>query len=558
MDKTEALKKLSSLPGLSAVLLNNPYYVLGIASEGTMADAKKAIEQIEKLEALNLAEKYKGQIEFPRLEKPERSRAVFQTLLNSLGDPKYAWLWFSQKALKSGNDGDDPFRDFTLSFTSTTPIANYENFVMAYLKLLYDDPGVNDPAAWGALLRNIDYFLSLPKEALKKIFSEHLSLTFRDLSFDALFTSFKEALLQPIRETFATFSFQKFSEVLPSFQWNRQPCSAYQETKSIIYTYLTRATDKELGYLSFLHQKIYRFPEKLPDEDAQSAVEALEHFETLYFNPYKRIVSSFQKDDPYMEAFSKKIWEPVNYLRVDIYKNDASHSAHFYSLIFPFISADLKEEWFRKNTIFEGYKPETLDLPFEYFTYEELLHRAYCLKEQHSLENTEKMLAIYKYLSSQHQIGGLFGLLEQYIEVSNPKAAEKGLDITCRIFRMNQLLYGYTDRARMLGLLLMADLKGLEGAAGYLEEFFPYEKIERDLTQEEYLKKAGEALHTKDIMRRARLFYYAYRAGSTKEAFTYMAAAYKPYDVRNGFDGCYGIPGNPSLSQEYKAKALAR
>ncbi len=152
-----------------ACILNNPYRILGIASNATNIEANEALEKIKRLDRLKVINSYKTDYSLAGFPMVSRDLASCQNALASIKNIKHKWFWFCSAEACQNWQSD--------SYRSSTTISNlsdfiYDVYLAKYLYLLVFDPNFNQRSNWREVFAGYQFIVGEQHvEVLKEKFN---------------------------------------------------------------------------------------------------------------------------------------------------------------------------------------------------------------------------------------------------------------------------------------------------------------------------------------------------------------------------------------------------
>ena len=143
---TETAKKVVDFNEVAiSKFLNNPYSILGIASNSTLTDANDALAKIKKLDRLKAIGSYKTDFKIVGFDTVSRDLPMCQNAMASIKELRYKWFWFDTvDACQNWQ-----FDWYRKPFVSNNPDTwSYDVFLAQYLSLLCYDSKMERRQDW--------------------------------------------------------------------------------------------------------------------------------------------------------------------------------------------------------------------------------------------------------------------------------------------------------------------------------------------------------------------------------------------------------------------------
>ena len=197
---------LNNIPMFVGLLVNNPYYILGISCCDSEDAIYKASEGIKKYIKIGLIEKYSPKLYLNNFKKPDRSEGTVNKAnhiaVGSFEEKiEYQWLWFKSDLYCDCWDYDEIFDLLQLQGNEF----DYDLFLACYYNLIIKDMWLNNENRW-------EMFLNYFSKILKKVEENNQNIClsiFDHIQFDStsnnsektaqefIIKSFKDTILKP-------------------------------------------------------------------------------------------------------------------------------------------------------------------------------------------------------------------------------------------------------------------------------------------------------------------------------------------------------------------------
>ena len=176
-----------------AYFLNNPYAVLGIASNSSNADANDALEKIKRLDRLKVIQSYKSDYQLVGFKPMQRELGGCQNALASIKDLSNKWFWFNT-ADGCKNWQFKWYRDQLMG--DGLGSGDYDHFLAQYLYLLIFDDKFEQRNTWHEVFAFFQYIISEKhSEILKEQLNKAEIASYKE---SELIKSFSENIFKPI------------------------------------------------------------------------------------------------------------------------------------------------------------------------------------------------------------------------------------------------------------------------------------------------------------------------------------------------------------------------
>lgn len=185
------------------LILDNPYFILGLPLTASNSDALGVKDKIEKFAKLKVSKAFTTNYDLKNIESPKRDMSSLQSATVHAKESKYKWFWFAGSEYAKIWEADLLFdwleeREFDLDLLTA-----------AYIHLIFKDPTFSDSRKWKLLIEKLDYIYSLKDSELwsllksqGRVSDEQLNVVllkeFRDtiiIPFDQLIRTSDEALV---------------------------------------------------------------------------------------------------------------------------------------------------------------------------------------------------------------------------------------------------------------------------------------------------------------------------------------------------------------------------
>ena len=201
-------------------LIDNPYRLLGIASNATISEANDAFEKIKKLDRLKAINSYKTEYEVAGFTCPTRDLAICQNALASIKDITHKWFWFdTPDACKKWQF--QSYRDALK--TNTFKNVSYDFFLAQYVYLLVFDKTLSQRAQWHTLFAYYQFVVGeghieklkvkLNKSETVDIHDEDIITDFAKNIFNPVDVLLEDASIDALLSFFRSIRLDKYSSL---------------------------------------------------------------------------------------------------------------------------------------------------------------------------------------------------------------------------------------------------------------------------------------------------------------------------------------------------------
>ena len=217
------------------LILDNPYFVLGLPITASYSDALGVKDKIEKFAKLKVSKAFVSSYDLKNVEDPKRDMSAIQSATVRAKETKYKWIWFKSSEYAKIWESDLLFdwleeRDF-----------DFDIFNAGYIHLIFRDPIFSDSRKWKLFLEKLEFIFSLEDAEMWKILKSQGRVT-EDQPNEKLLKEFRDTIIIPFDQLLRTSN----EAVVTSYTKNVAPFRVKNNTlKELIQdAFVDKSTDK--------------------------------------------------------------------------------------------------------------------------------------------------------------------------------------------------------------------------------------------------------------------------------------------------------------------------
>ena len=195
------------------LILDNPYFVLGLPITASYSDALGVKDKIEKFAKLKVSKAFVSPYDLKNIENPKRDMSAIQSATVRAKETKYKWIWFQSSEYAKIWEADLLFdwleeREF-----------NFDIFNAVYIHLIFKDPTFTDARKWKLFLEKLDFIFSLDDAEMWEILKKQVRVT-EEQPNEKLLKEFRDTIIIPFDQLLRTAN----ETVVNSYTKNVAPC----------------------------------------------------------------------------------------------------------------------------------------------------------------------------------------------------------------------------------------------------------------------------------------------------------------------------------------------
>ncbi len=403
---------------------NNPFFILGISSEASYADASEAVDNIkfycdddEDEEEENYPEAgessgeeepgedpYEEDITFrlSSIEPPDRNSSRITSALEDTNDIRNRWLWFQ-------NDDLLPEEWAFVKASSIDEDSSYDEFLASYMAFMNTEDPLSQHEAAADLLKNLNRYLSMgdeDRDGLLDILSGHSGCDIDEEEAEDVIEGFRTRLLEPLLESIKKDPLITVCSFYDYFSYDFSAFEFASKISAACYNRITLWAEESSARLADITGGM---DSSNPTEEEKNQIfEAAAEFEERYLEKLTEALSILK----FPEIREDVLKNTIGYLysATDfLYKDREAEAAHLFSVVFPYYS-ELYPDYNLQKEI-NVYYPEYLDIPEEYFNYGQLIRRKEYFEKN---GRWDVLLPLHRRLALEYDTGDSFIQLYRY------------------------------------------------------------------------------------------------------------------------------------------------